>query len=125
MVERRSDATDDGLEGSRELSPDLGCRLVRGLPFSFPGLAVEGREKASISSRDSWVGAAILILTVLSSRLVFVEEASDALSLPTPPLKRVACLPTGALSGDEIRFKGTHGVSHSQQVLDWSKSHAQ
>ena len=125
MVERRSDATDAGLEGSRELSPDLGCRVFRVLPFSFPGLVDEGREKASISSRDSWVGAAILILTVLSSRPVSAEEVSDALSLPAPPLKRVACLVPGAISGDEIRFAGTHGVSHSQQELDRSKSHAQ
>ena len=118
MVERWSDATDEGLEGSRELSPDLGCRRVLGLPFSFAGLAVEGRERASISSRDSWVGAAILILTVLSSSVVPVDEASDALSLPTLPRKRVACLTSGAISGDLTTPIGTHGVSHPQQLLD-------
>ena len=121
MAEFKSEAAEEGLEGSRELCPDLGRRRVLGFPILVEA-AEAGREKASISSMDSWVGAEILIFTVLSSR---ESPDTDALSLPAPPRKRVARLGSGPASGDLSTTKGTQGVWHSQQPMDWSRSHAQ
>ena len=71
------------------------------------------------------MGAAILILTVLSSCVVSAEEDCEALSLPAPPRTRAArVLPVLGI-GEPITIKGTQGVLHSQHLADWSKSHAQ
>ena len=114
-VEIKSEATEEGLEGSRELCPDLGLRLVLGLPTFLEEAEDGGRENASISSTDSWVGAAILIFTVLSSR---DSPDADASSLPAPPRKRVAGLKSVSAPGGLSTAKGTQGVLHSQQPID-------
>jgi hypothetical protein len=125
VVERQSEAADGGLEGSRELCPDLGWRRFSGLPFCLAGPVTGGRKSASISSRDSCVGAAILTFTVLSSWDVLVDALSDAVSLPAPPRNRAAGFVSVGVSTRLITANGTQRVPHSQHPMDWSRSHAQ
>ena len=75
------------------------------------------RDRASISSSDSWVGAVIWIFTVLLSWVECMDEESAAWSLPAPPWKRIAGL---AGIWGLTTSTGIQKVPQVQHSFDWS-----